>query len=217
MATAHEPSEPGAPHEHPAAGRRRVAGDAVQRHRERVGEDGVLVVDGVGHREEHRGVGRHQLGVAAGGVARHAGVDAGGDVAGREAPAQAEVAGLAGGAQRRDARGRAGQPRVEHDALADVEALGLGPELGDLGDHLVAHHLRERAQPAHRVVAVAVAEVEEDLLRVRAADAGEERAGHEPVGAQRPGVGDVAQRDRGDGQVLGQLVGVGAAVSTAGS
>ena len=86
--------------------------------------------------------------------------------------------------------GRARQPRVEHHALADVEALGLGAELGDLGDHLVAHHLRERAEPAHGVVLVAVTEVQEDLLRVGAADAGEQRPGDEPVGPQRPGVGD---------------------------
>ena len=76
IAIAHEPSDAGAPHEHPAVRGRRVAGDAVQRHRERIGEDRVLVVDRVGNREEHRGVRRHQLGVAAGRVARHAGVDA---------------------------------------------------------------------------------------------------------------------------------------------
>ena len=127
-----------------------------------------------------------QLGVAAGGVARHAGVDAVADVALGEAPAEAEVAGLARRAERGDAARRARQPRVEHDALADVEALGLGAELGHLGHHLVAHHLRERAQSAHGAVAVAV-EVEEDLLRVGAADAGEQRAGDEPVGPQRAG------------------------------
>ena len=72
-----------APHQRLAARGRRVARDAVQRHRERVGEDGVLVVDRVGHREQHRRVGRHELGVAAGGVARDAGVDARADVARR--------------------------------------------------------------------------------------------------------------------------------------
>ena len=60
--------------------------------------------------EQHRGVGGHELGVAPGGVARHAGVDAGADVAGGEAPAQAEVAGLARGAQ------RAATPRGTHDS-----------------------------------------------------------------------------------------------------
>ena len=52
-------------------------------------------------------------------------------------------------------------------------------------------------------------EVEEDLLRVGAADAGEPRAGHEPVRAQRPRVGDVQERHRGDGQVLQQGRSVG--------
>src|SRR3712207_8293366 len=47
-----------------------------------VGEDRLLVRDRVGDREQHGGVGRHELGVAPGGVARHAGVQAGADVAG---------------------------------------------------------------------------------------------------------------------------------------
>ena len=152
-------------------------------------------------------VGRHQLGVATGRVARHPGVDADADVTGGKAPAQAVVAGLARRAQRADAARRARQPRVEHDALAHLEAVGLRAELGDLGHHLVAHHLGERAQPAHGAVAVALTEVEEDLLGVRAADAGEEGAGDQPVGAQRAGVRDLAQRDRGHGQVAGQAVG----------
>ena len=156
-----------------------------------------------------RGVRGHQLGVAAGRVARHAGVDAGADLTGREAPAEAEVARLARGAQGRDAARRARQPGVEDHPLPDVEALGLRSQLGDLGHHLVPHDLRERAEAAHGVVAVAVTEVEEDLLRVGAADAGEPRAGDEPVRSQRPRVRDVQERHRGDGEVLQQRRGVG--------
>ena len=196
IATAHEPSAP-APHTSDlAAGRRRVAGDAVERHRERVGEDGVLVVDGVGHGEEHRRVGRHQLGVAAGGVARHAGVDAGADVAGGEAPAQAEVAGLAGRAERGDAPRRARQPRVEHHPLADVEAArppgrAPSPRPPPRGPSPAgtsrARSWRCRCRPpkSRRICLES-----EPQMPVRSGP------GHEPVGPERAGVGDVAQGHR---------------------
>ena len=49
-------------------------------------------------------------------------MDAGADVAGREVPAEAQVAGLTGGAQRFDAAGPARQPRVEDDSVADRES-----------------------------------------------------------------------------------------------
>ena len=48
----------GAADERPAARRRRVAGDGVQRHRERVGQHRDLVGDVVGHGERHRVVRR---------------------------------------------------------------------------------------------------------------------------------------------------------------
>ena len=157
---------------------------------------------------QHRRVGGHELGVAARRVGGDAGVQAGADVAVGEAPAQAVVAGLTGRADRVDAAGGAGQPRVEHDPLADLEPGGLGAERHDLGHHLVAEHLRERAQAAHRAVAVAV-EVEQDLLGVRAADAGEPRAHDQPVRPQRSGVGHLEQRARRGRQVLRQRVGTG--------
>ena len=91
-----------------AARRRRRAGDGVERDRERVGEDGDLVGDVVGHGHEHAAVGREQLGEAAGGVGRVAGVDAGREVAVVEVPAQAVVAGLA----RRARAGRCRGPRT---------------------------------------------------------------------------------------------------------
>src|SRR3546814_9506623 len=64
---------------------------------------------------------------------------------------------------RRDATRCARQPRVEHDALADVEARSVGTAADDLADDFVAHHLRERAQPAHGGVGIAF-EVEQDQL-----------------------------------------------------
>src|SRR6185503_230034 len=59
---------------------------------------------------------------------------------------------------------------------------------------------------AHRVVAVAVAEVHQDLLRVGAADPGEDRPRHHPVGAQGPGVGDLLERDRRHREPARELV-----------
>ena len=101
-----DPSAPGAPHERPAAGRRRVAGDAVQRHRERVGEDGVLVVDA------RRGPGTASTSGPASArrsrrsrrSTRRCGCPVLMSPVG-EAPAQAEVAGLARRAERRRCRG----------------------------------------------------------------------------------------------------------------
>ena len=83
----------GAVDEHPAARRRRVAGDGVERHRERVGEHGDLVGRRVGHREQHRR-GRASARRSRRWRPSSAGVDAGGEVAVVEAPAQAEVARL---------------------------------------------------------------------------------------------------------------------------
>ena len=80
-------------------------------------------------------------------------------------------------------------PRGAHDSHGlsttrwpDLEPLGLGPELDHVGHDLVPQHLGERAQAAHGAVAVAL-EVEEDLLGVGAADAGEAGPDHQPVGA----------------------------------
>ena len=132
----------------------------------------------------------------------------GADVARGEAPAEAEVAGRAGRADRRDAAGRARQPRVEHDPVADVEPRGLRPGIVHHADHLVAEHLGERAEPAHGAVAVAL-EVQQHLLRVGAADAGEQRPHDVPVGPQRAGVGHVDQRAGRGRQVPHQPVGLG--------
>ena len=93
-------------------------------------------------------------------------------------------------------RGRAGQPRVQHDALADLETGSLGTERLHRRHHLVAHHLREAAQPGHRVVDALVAEVQQGHLRVGAADAREPRAQDGPVGAQERRVGHLAQTHR---------------------
>jgi hypothetical protein len=198
----------GAVDDHLAAGGRWMAGDRVERDRERIGEDGDLVGDVVGDGEHHRaGVGGHEVGVAAGGVAGDAGVDAVADLAVGEVPAEAVVALVARRALRLDAAGAAGEPRVQDDALAHVEAPRPGAELGDVGDDLVSHHLGEGAEGGHRVVALAVAEVHEDLLRVRAADPRHPGLEHRPVGSQGAGVGEVTLEAHGRrGQVLEELV-----------
>ena len=203
-----QPQRAGPVHQNPARSGRRVAGDRVQGHRERVGEHGHLVGNRVGHREQHAVVGRHQLGVSAGHVGRHPGVDAGFDVAVGEAPAQAVVAVLAGGARRFDAARPARQPRVEHHPLPDLHSPRLRPHRHHVGHHLVAHDLREGTEGGHRVVDVVLAEVHQDLFGVRPADAGQPRPGDHPILVQRLRIGHLTQRRRGARQVLGQQVGV---------
>ena len=184
-----------------------MAGDGVQRHRKRVGEHRQLVGHRIGHREQHAVVSRHQLGVATGHVGRDAGVDPRFDVAVAEAPAQAVVTALAGRAGRFDAPRPAGQPRVEHHPLAHLETAGLRPHLHHVGDHLVAHDLRERAEGGHRVVGVALAEVQQDLLGVRAADTGQPRSGDDPIIVQQSRIRHLAQCNRAGREVLGQRIG----------
>ena len=144
-----------------------MAGDAVQRHRERVGEHGLLVGEvAPGRGTTSTSWAGQQVRVSAGRVAGHAGVDAG-----LMAPSVKlwhrlrSPAAHAGHTAAHAAR-RAGQPRVEHDPLADIEPPRLGAERDDLADHLVAHDLGERAEGGHRVVALALAEVEQGLLGV---------------------------------------------------
>jgi hypothetical protein len=93
----------GAVHHRLAAGHGRMAGDGVQADGEGVGEDRKLVRDLVRNLEQLGVVGGHERRVPAAGVARRPGVDAGRDRADAEAPAQAEVAGLARRADRVDA------------------------------------------------------------------------------------------------------------------
>ncbi len=133
-------------------------------------------------------------------------VDARTEVALGEAPAQAEVAGLARGAGRGDAPRAAGQPGVQHDALADVEAPGLGTERDDLGDDLVAGHVGERGEGGHRVVDVAGVEVTEHELGVGSADAREDGTGDHPVRPRHPGVVDLVQAEGDAGQHRLELV-----------
>ncbi len=94
----------GAVDEHPPRRGRRVAHDGVEGDREGIGQDGGLVGDAVGHRDQHGVVRRQLLGPGAGRAGDDADVHAGAEVALGEAPAQAEVAGLAGRAQRRRCR-----------------------------------------------------------------------------------------------------------------
>ena len=194
-------------HQDPARARRRVAGDRVQGHRKRVGEHGHLVGNRIGNGEQHAVVGRHQLGVSAGHVGRHPGVDAGFDVAVGEAEAQAVVAALARGTRRVDAARPARQPRVEHHPLPDLHSSCLRTYRDHVGHHLVAHDLRKGTERGHRVVDVVLAEVHQDLLGVRPADAGQPRPGDHPILVQQLRIGHLLQRRRGAGQVLGQHVG----------
>jgi hypothetical protein len=196
----------GAVHERPAVMCRRMTRDGVQRHRERVGEDANLVRHRVGNLEQHRVVRRHEVRVATGQVLRRADVDAGRERAVGEVPAQRQVADLARGAERRDAAGRARQPRVQHDAVAHGEASGLGADLHHVGHDLVAEHLRERGEVDHRVVGVDLAPVHEHLLRVRPADPGEAGPGDHPVGTGRRRLVDLEQAHRRVGQGLEQRV-----------
>ena len=123
-------------------------------------------------------------------------VDAGTEVSLGEAPAEAEVARLAGRAGRVDAPRSAGQPRVEHDTLAHVEAPRLGPERNHLGHHLVPGHVGKRGEGSHRVVDIAGVEVTEHQLGVGAADARKDGFGDDPVGPDQAGLVDLVQAER---------------------
>ncbi len=122
-----------------------------------------------------------------------------------------------------DAARLAREPRVQHDAVPDLEPFGLRPERDHVGHHLVAHHVRERHEVLHRVVLVVARAavlrrearvVEEDLLRLRAADAGEPRLRHHPVRAEKSRIVHLDQLHRRPGQrpeqsVVGVRLGLG--------
>ena len=206
IATAHNPSEP-APYTstRPDAGRR-MAGDRVQRHRERIGEHRELIGHLVGHAEQHAVVRGHQLGVAAGDVGRHTGVNARFDVAVGETPAQAVIAGFTCGTQRFDPTRRARQPRVQHHSLADIQPARLRAQRDNICDDLMAHHLWKRTERGHRVVGVTLAEVEEHLLGVRPADPRQARPGDHPIIVQGNGIRHIAQSDWRVGEIAHQRV-----------
>ena len=203
---AREAEGAGAVDEHPPRGGRRVAHDGVEGDREGIGQHGGLVGDAVGDRDQHGVVRRQLLGPGARRAGDDADVHPGAQITLREAPAQAEVTGLAGRAERRDAARRAGQPRVEDDPLADVEPAGLWPEGDDLGHDLVPGHVGQRGEGGHGVVDVARVEVAQHELGVGAADAREDRLGHDPVGPDETGVVDVVQAEGDAGEHRLQLV-----------
>ncbi len=209
----------GAVHEHLAPGSRRMAGDPVQRDRERIREHRLLVRDRVGHLEQHGVVRGHQLAEPTGDVLAHAGVDPRGQPALGERPALTEVTGGAGRADRLDPARPAREPGVEHDAVTDLEPFGFRTERNHVGDHFVPHHVREGDEVLHRVVLVVARPavlrrearvVEEDLLRLGAADARQPRLRDHPVRTEEAGVVQVHELRRGAGQRLQQaVVGVG--------
>ena len=179
-----------------------VAHDGVEGDREGICEHGRLVGHGVGYRMQHRVVGSQQLGPGAGRVGDDTDVDARSELSLREAPAQAQVAGLARRARRIDATRAAGQPGVEHDALTDLESLCRRPELDHLGDHFVTGHVREGRERRHRVVHVAVAEVTQHELRIGTADSREQRSGQHPVRTDQPRILDVVEAEGETGEHL---------------
>ncbi len=103
-------------------------------------------------------------------------------------------------------RWTAGQPRVEHHALADVEAPGLWPERHHLGDDFVPRNVRKGREGRHRIVDVARVEVAEHELRVRATDAREDRLRHDPVGPYDVCVVDLVEAERDAGEHRLELV-----------
>ena len=135
----------GAVDQHAAGGRRRVADDGVEGDREGVGEDRGLVGDAVGHRDQHGVVRRQLLGPGARGRGDDADVDARAEVALGEAPAQAQIAGLAGRAGWVDATQPA-RSATGSGRHAGQHRAGRGPRAqgrDDLGHHLVAGHVGE--------------------------------------------------------------------------
>jgi hypothetical protein len=135
-------------------------------------------------------------------------VDARLDVAVGEAPAQAVVAGFACRTTGFDAARTTRQPWVEDDALSDLESTRRRTQRNHVGDDLMAHHLGKRAERRHRVVGVALAEVEHDLLGVRAADTGQSWPGDHPIIVQRLRIRHIPQAYGRAGQVAGERVGV---------
>ena len=168
------------------AGTGRSEKDRPQRHRDGVREDRGDVAHRLGHREELAGVRREALGVDSGRAGAVADVDRGRDRTGGEIAAPRIASLGAGGARRVDEARTAREPGVEHDALA-----GVGPPR----DRLVTEHVREGQQGGQGVV---TRPVEEDLLGVRAADPGEDRLAHHPVGRRGHRFGDVLESHRGE-------------------
>ena len=71
-----------------------------------------------------------------------------------------------------------------------------GPSSTTSGHHLVPGHVGERGERRHGVVHVALAEVAQHQLGVRAADAGEDRLGDHPVRPDEAGVVHLVQAER---------------------
>ncbi len=105
----------------------------------------------------------------------------------RGVPARARAASV-------EPRGRAAEPRVEHDALArrDPEC---GAGVDDVGDDLVAEHEGQHRERRHRVVEVAAREVPEQQPRVGAAHPGQPRGEDDVVSCAGEGSSGSTTRD----------------------
>ena len=165
------------------AGRGRREQDGAQRDADRVGQHGSLVGDAVRNGEQLGDVRGEALGVRSGGCRTVPEVDRGRQAARTEVSAPRVAAVPAGSARRVDAAGNAGQPRIEDDALACVQAPP---------DDLMAEHVRKGHERGERVVAGAV---QQDLLHVGAAQAGEGRLDAHPVFRRKRLLRDVLDAD----------------------
>ena len=173
----------------------RVQEDRAQRHAGGIGEDGGVVADAVGDAEQLTRMGGEPFGVRAGRSGAVAEVQRGRDCAAIEVAARRVAALGARGARRVDAAGNARQPRVQHDAFAGV---------GAAGDGFVPQDVRERQERRERVVEPPV---QEDLLGVGAADAGDGGIAEHPVRGRGDRLGDVLEarrRGRGDERTVPQ-------------
>ena len=170
-----------------------MAGDAVHRNRERIGEDRLLVGHRIGDREQHRVVRRHQLAEPTRHVFAHSRVDARRDRTDAERPTLAQVARSARGTPLLHAPRPTREPGIQHHAIADGQTFGFRSDLHHVGHDLVAHHMRKRHEVLHGVVAERsrpfrrreAGVVEERLLRFRPTDPDQPRLGHHPVGREQ--------------------------------
>ena len=108
-------------------------------------------------------------------------MNAGGQGALGEVPTQTEVAGAARTTRGVDPAWSTREPRIQHHPLADLQLRDPRTQFRHLGDHFVTQHRGSGEIAIEGAVGEVVAEIHEDLLGVRTADAREPRLGHHPT------------------------------------